>query len=450
MSTTQAGIRRHMLQMEPSLGRVESIASLTTSTVTVSAFAVGTMLSGKFVDRYMLRPTATTSADRLRLISDYNSSTGGMQHRGAAYTDVTATDESVEIHEFEPYLHDNAIQKVMRHSRFLDRYILPLNASGQYWLGDLTWVTGPQNLRIGYTANRVLTNNRGMEKWNAYSSGALVPDACTLAGASGVFARSATARRGAYSLSATRAGTTLTIDEVIPLLSSGVDADSLRGTTVTGVIVGRSAQASSLRVQVLSEDASAVALSTTSSDYHTGGGAWEELTAEHTVDAAAEVLRLRVQVAVDETALIDDRYLMSGTLDDVTRRNVFTTTWFDPTPHFQQGQPLNVSTRAGTTGQLVIESQRPYTEFTQSRVDAGTADADATDIPVALAAHGALWHFYEDHPFPTDETSRKALSYRNSFGQLQMQHLALSSSEDSVRQGVNMTARNTLVSGRIR
>lgn len=451
--TTQAGIRTRMLQMEPSLGRVQTIASRTTTTIVVNALNVGTVQSGKFVDRWLIcAETATAAgADRLRLCSNYASSTGTLTHAGTNYTDTNASGEALEIHEYEPYLIDNAIQKAIRHSRFLDRYIIPLNLSGQYWLDALTWVTGPQNLRIGYSDNRVVSNNRGMEKWNTYSSGTLYPDDFTLAGSGGTFARSATARRGAYSLSATRSGTDLSIDQLFYVLRSGVDADSLRGQAVTGVVVGRSADASSLRVQVISEDASAVVLSTTSSSYHTGGGTWEEVTAAHTVDAAAEVIRLRAQVAVNEAVLIDDLYLATGAIDDTIRRDQFSPVWFDGTPNFKQGQPLQVSTHEGTTGQLIIESQRPYTEFTQSRVDAGTADADTSDIPVALAAHGALWHFYEDHPYPTQETDRKALSYRNSFGQLQMQHLALFESDaESVRPGLKMTALNTPVSGRIR
>lgn len=422
--TTLAQIRQRCLELEPSLGRTVSITSLAAQAVTVTGLAVGTIGARKYTNKWLLRPDASTAADRLRFSQDFNSNNGQINHEGAAYSDTTATSESLEIHEHEPYLMDLAVQQTLRTTRFLDRSILPSNLSGEYWLNALSWIVDPSDItRVGWAASPVATRNRHMEKWNGVSSGGLlVPDDWTLGGTSATFARVASARLGAYSLALTSTGSgTATVDAVVPVLRSGVSNDSLRGRVVTGVAVSRSGAASSHRVRVISESSAGSAISTTNSSYHTGGGYFEELSAEHTVSATAEQVRVRFLQEMDETSKhLDELYLMVGSLNDAVRRDQFPPTWWNVRPHLEQGQPLLLHGDRRADCQIVIESQRPYTTFDAARVASGSADADATDAPLDLVAHGVLWRMCEG----VGEQQMAAQHYRK-HKMLQAQHLAL-------------------------
>lgn len=426
-------VRQRMLRLDSSLGRVEAIASLTTANVIVSALAAGTIGAGKFANKWLLRPDTATTADRLRLTTStgYNAATGTLTHGGAVYADTTATGESVEIHEHEPFLLDNAIQAALRGTRFLDRTYVPTTQSQRYSLAGLSWIADPSDVvKVKKFNVPVLSNNRSFEKWNGYSSGSLVPDGWTLAGSGATFARSSTARLGAYSLSVTRSGADATVSVTLPILDTGVAADNLRGQTVTVVAVGRSGQASSLRARITSEKADGTVVTTTNTSYHTGGGGWEEVSAEHTVAATADQVTISARVEVNETALIDELYVCIGSLNDSIRRVDYRGGLRVRGYQFEQGQPPVLYVNAGARGgQLLIETQRPYTAFTQSRVDAGTADADSTDAPLDLIAYGALYRLFEDLPESADQ-ARKAEKYRRIYSSLQAQHLAVDDQDE--------------------
>lgn len=394
--------RREMLRREPSLGRVEALASAGTGYLIVNRMRTGSVQPGKGTGKYLVRAEAalvsSAAVDRERVSSTFNSTTGRFDHVGLPYTDVTATDEEVEILEHEPMLFDLSVQMALKETRFLYRTEVPANMSGRYWLGDLDWLNDPSDIsRIGHRTNPVLTRNRHMEAWNGYSTaGALVPDFWTLAGSGATFARETTnVRRGGRALSVTRSGTDATVDQTVEVLDSGVGADSLRGLGVTGVLVGRSGVAAALSVTVASLDYAGNVLSSTDSDDHDGDDDYAELTAAHTVHADAERVRLRATLAVNDTAEVDELYLCYGTLTDSIRRDAWSPVWSQDRPIFEQGQPLlNFGHRGPPTSQVLVESYRPYAAFDQTRVDAGLADSDTHDAPLGLVAEGALHHLY--------------------------------------------------------
>jgi hypothetical protein len=310
-----------MLQLNPALGRAEAIASLTTTTTVVSALATGGSAQ-KYIDKWMMRADSTNTADRVRRISNFAPTTGTLTHSGTNYADTTATNEIVEIHEFEPYLVDNAVQVTLARLHRIDRTELPtIENQRRVWLGDVSWVLEPSDIvRIAWSDNPVLNKNRYFEKYSSYNaSGVLAPDFWTLTGAGATMARtSAQNRRGSFSLEVTRANADCTVSQSVTYLPNGVTADDLRGKSIIGVAVVRSSVASQVRVQIFD------GTTTTSSAYHTGGGLWEELSCTATMSATASNITVQVSVETSNTAAqIDECYLFSGTAntDDVRRDN---------------------------------------------------------------------------------------------------------------------------------
>jgi len=283
---------------------------------------------------------------------------------------------------------------------------------GRYWLTELDWITTPAHVRrFGRRSARVLTPNRQMDQWSSYnSSGALAPDFWTVAGSGATFARSTTTRRGPYSLSVTRAGTDATVSRTVSLLEDGVSADSLRGEKVTGVAVVRSGQSSSVTVSV------ADGVGTTTSSAHAGNSQFAEInTGEHTISASATTLTLTATVAVNETALIDELYLVFGTLDDTVRRDASRVEWLGGRPTFGENRLWLGPKRFADS--IIVESERPYPEFLRTRVEGGTADADTSDAPLDLVAYGALARFFEG------QVDARQIKYRKFYSALQAGHL---------------------------
>lgn len=422
-----------MLSLEPDLGRVENIASLTATTAVVTALATGTVNSDKFIEKWLLRPDTSTAADRVRMVSAFTASTGTLTHAGANYGDTTATSETLEIHEYEPRFADLAIQEALRRTRFLDESYLPASVDGRYWLDGFSWIQNADDIvQVGFRSNPVITPNRYFAKWNTNNtSGAIVPDDWTVtAGTS--FARSTTSRRGPYSLSIT--GASSTVDYVIPVKALGGALTSLRTYTITAVLVSRSANATSHRVQIIEEDATGNAITTTSSSYHTGDGTWQEVSTQVAVGSTTEQIRLRGAQTVDETGLFNELYLMVGILGDAEREDRYRTVWEDRLPHWSQGQPLLLQSFNGIGDQMVIRSYRPYAAFDETRVLSGSADADTTDAPLDLIAREAIFHLYAafepDWREAKSVEGAKARKWYASSSQGKTSHLANAESEE--------------------
>jgi len=331
-----------------------------------------------------------------------------------------------------------AIQQALNSTRYVDTSDIQSRSDGYYTFGLLPWITQPADiLMIGQRSSPVLTGNRQMGAWGTVSTGgALQPDRWTLAGAAGVFTRSTTSRSGLYSLSAQRAGTNLSVSQtVIAVTGNDNDAQSLRATSLTGVLVARSTTASQIRVRVTDEKADGTVISTSNSAYHTGGGGWEELSIAHTVASTADLVRVAALVEVDGTPLIDDLYLTNGGVEVADRLDRFDTDWWRGGKEWGQG-PLAWMGPQGTTGQIRVCSLRPYPEFNAARVKAGTADLDETDAPLDLITYRALAQLFEglisahgSNAFYAD----RAATYSQRGDTLALQHVAASTPQPGAK-----------------
>jgi len=441
---TLADFRREMTRIDPGLGSTHAMNAAGKRTITVNTLKYGARASiNRFTEKWMVRAdSATLPNDRVRLSYDYDPTAGVISHEGGDYSDTTSTNEVLELLEHEPHLYDEAIQECLRTTRFRDIEVMPTHNADRYWLDQFSWMTDPGHIvRVGWKQSPVMTGNRNMEKWNVTSTaGVLEPDLWTLGKeSSATYARSNITRRGAYSLSVTRSGTNCTFSITVPVMETGVAQDSIQGLTATGVLVCRSAESSSVTVKVDSQSASGSSLASTTSSAHTGGGAWEELTSEHTVNASAELLVMTGTVSVNEAALVDEFYLMKGGLNDSVRRDIAGTTWNRFPASFEQGQPLQLIApkNIGLGQQIVIESERPYTTFDETRVRAQTADLDPHDAPIRLIAQGAVYRLYEK--MGEDEQAEK---WRRRYQEMAARHLAVDRGTDF---GINLFPANKMV-----
>ena len=126
MASSLKEIAREILNhRELGLGRVETIASLTTTTAVVTALATGGRSAQEFVEKWMLRRDTATAADRLRRCTSFTSSSGTLTHAGTNYADTTATSESIEIWDIEPKFVDQAINATLHRLKREDREIFP-------------------------------------------------------------------------------------------------------------------------------------------------------------------------------------------------------------------------------------------------------------------------------------------------------------------------------------
>ena len=373
------------------VGRTEAIATLPVGglTMTVAALATGTVTASKFINTWLVRADAA-AAERIRMCSNFASATGTLTHAGTAYTDLTATDESVEIVEHEPYLLDNAVNEALHLLRRIDRTVIPTrNGYNRYSLYDLTWLSDPADIaRVVYRPSPVLTNNRYMEKWSGI--GATTVDGFTLAGAGATIARnSSTVERDQYSCALTRAGTNATLSQTLRLL--GIDTeDSLRGEVVTAVLRVWASVASRVRVQFYDGVNAA-----TSSAFHTGDSTWQTLSAEVTVPSTATELTARASLETDDTTVyIDQLYLMHGTLGDGVERDNYSEQAITGFKVLQgEGPALILLLRSALPAhaQLIVETRRPW-------LPVGTnlaADGDSVDAPLLDAAEIAVYKLFD-------------------------------------------------------
>ena len=446
MTTTLKAIRQRMFELDRSLGRAVPIASLTTTTAVVTSLATGSVQSGRYKDKFMLRPDAALSGgvavDRVRLCSNFASSTGTLTHAGTNYADTTATNETLEIHEYEPYLIDTAISAALGRTRFVDESEMQSRSDGMYFYDEFSWIKQPSELiALGKRAMPVLTGNRHFYRWGIVdSSGVLQPDTWTIANNAHTTPRTTTTYRGPYALDVrTVGGVVCTVGQTISALYLGDNIYSLRGQTVVGFTVTQTSVASQMRVRITSERVDGTVLSTTNSSYHTGSGSWEELTASHTVDDAAEVIRVSVRCEINGDARISEGGIVYQELSDAVRIDNAPTHWYWNQSKALQNPIAWADGPRQVNTQIIVRSQRPYPEFNATRLANGLADADETDCPLDLAAYSALAEFYESMARVNggNLTMRQnALDFAGSRDTLQAQHLALN--DDNPQPGMRI------------
>lgn len=389
--TTLKEIRREMLSRDPKLGRKETIASLTATTAVVSALATGGFSAQRFEGKWMLRAEGAT-ADRVRVVTEFASSTGTLTHAGTNYSDTTATSEFLELLEYEPYLYDNAIQVALARTLYRDTTIIPARQQDRNWVGDLDWVQKPSDvMSVGHRGSPVLSRNRHFANWNRVSTaGVLQPDDWFPSGNGETVQRSTSNNlRSPYTMEITRAGVNCTVSQYVQVMDDGVD--SLAGEVVTVVARAKTPTASHVRVRMTD------GTQTVSSGYHTGGGTVEELSVEMTVTAGTtQDLQFWISIeGSDDSAYVIEAYMAKGSLTDAVRRDNYPE-YAIPMEQvsFEQGGTLQLIVPQ-CSGQLVVHSNRSYPTFDATRVSAGTADADKSDAPLVPVAVGAIARLYE-------------------------------------------------------
>jgi hypothetical protein len=381
--------------------RVVPIDAATATTLTANTLRYGGVGNQKFSQKWIIRPEASASADRERYSTDYAPATGVITHAGANYSDTTSTSESIEISDYEPRRIDTSITKALQGIRRDYRCVIPSRPGNEWYsLHDFAWIEKPGDVRgVKLLSSPVLTKNRNFDDWSLYNTtSVLLPDFWTVNGSGGTVARSTTgARRSRYTAALTRAGTDTYLEQVIGLQWTGVATDSLQGRVVCAAADVYATVASRAYISITD------GITETTSSAHTGGSTVEELTVAHTVSSTATTLAMRLHVKTGDTvATFDSAFCAFGTLTDAMRRDDYDRSasilhvddsWFDTS-----GAPNVLKMRLPGSGygrQFVLHAPRPFTQFVESRISAGTADADSTDAPLDVVATIALSNLYQ-------------------------------------------------------
>ena len=440
MPSTLAEYREEMIRIGPAdMAALYPMTGAAAQTVTSSSAALGGYTNQKWKDYYLLRRNAASQpADRVRRVTSFAAATGVWTHEGTAYSDTTATSESVELWKYDPLLYvDPAINEVIKDIRRLQMVELPSLLTSRHTLHGLPGISSLIEIeRIEAAASRQLSRNRFFDHWNdRTTAGVLQPDYWTVAGGTSSVARSTTQTwRGKYAAALTRTGSDGTLTQAIGLLQTGVSADTLRSQKVTAVLAGWSAVASQLRIGIND------GVTTTYSSYHTGGSGWEELTVEKTL--ASTATKCDIVIAFETSGTVcyaGEAYGVTGEVNDTDRRAVYPSDRVYP-ERPEQGSSFPVQLPGCGRGRCYhVYLRRPYAEFTASRVAGGTADTDEADAPLEIVAVGALAKMFgrmgkvsQSH----DEAQYMRLhaqQYRREFERMALQHLVQSGASSGAK-----------------
>lgn len=414
---------------DDAIGRVAAISSLTTTTiVSNTALNYGGNSEQRYAQRWAWRITTTTTADKVRQIDSYAPATGTLTHSGTNYSDTTATGENVVISNFEPYRVREAIDVTVRSLRKLDKSEYPsTKGQRQFWVTD-DWIRQPGDIaEVGYSQCPVLSKDRFFDKWGQVSSaGVQGLDHWTLDGSGATVAKSTDHYwRGSHVVALTRSSSDCEIVQTIPVYRNGVDGYDLRGKSVTFLAWALCGTASRFAARIDDQTGS-----NSASETHTGGGTWEELTGQITVDNNSESLTLELQIEDgDVTAYIGEAFLVeTEKLSDAVRKNDYPEVILPQHAYtFDQWGTLKVNVK-DDFNQLLVWSKRPYPGFDSARLISGAADQDETDAPLEIVATGAIARLYRGraeskYAEPTD--LRNAELWEQRFAPMARAHQAL-------------------------
>lgn len=428
---TLAEIAKEMLVRCPgddAIGRLAAISSLTATTVVSSALAFGGNSEQRYSQKWLWRITTTTTADKVRFSDSFAPATGTLTHSGTNYTDTTATGEEVIISNFDPYLIREAIDLTVRSLRRLDKTEYP-STKGQrkFWVND-EWIRHPSDIaEVGYSQSPVLSKDRYFDKWGEVGTdGSLQLTHWALSGSGATVARS-TAKywRGSHVVALTRSSSDCEIVQTIPVYRNGVDGYDLRGKSVTFLAWALCGTASRFAARIDDQTGS-----NSASETHTGGGTWEELTGQITVDNNSESLTLELQIEdgdvtayIGEAFLVETEHLSDAVRFDTYQEHVLP----DGSYRFDQWGTLQVNTQE-QFNQLLVWSKRPYPGFDSTRLTSGAADADSTDAPKEIVATGAIARLFRgraDSEYAMPNDVRRAEEWEAKFADMARRHQAL-------------------------
>lgn len=395
MPTLRQIVRECVSQGGLAVGRSEAITGLAVGSVTCATLGLGGLSEQFFRDHWLCRLDTATAADRFRRCTGFTASSGAMAHTGTNYVDTTTTGETLDIlvPEAEPSQLLASIQWALAQLYHLEKTAIPTSLSSRYWLGDFSWLTRRALVRrVTYRNSPILNRNHNFEHYNSVnSSGVLVPDDWTLAGAGGSVARVTTgSQAGYYSAQVTRSTVDVTLTATIGLLRDGANSLASSGLQVSGGIAGTADAASQVRLRISD------GVTTADSGYLANGSYDQEEVTAFTIDAAATTLTVQVRVeTTDGTPTIDRAFVCIGEASDAVWRDNYSEGLLNPTWH-EATAPLSFEVEPrGYGGQYVIHNLRPYPQFDNTRLLAGSGDGDSTDAPAVTIAAGALFHLFD-------------------------------------------------------
>jgi hypothetical protein len=327
----------------------------------------------------LIFPDAATSADRQRVITEWNPRTGEARWLGDR-TDTTYTSETFLVFPqglTSLYELNLRLNECLRETRHKAENVIPTKDGDQYYRLTWGWLRNSADvLAVELRESPCLIDNEEFEAWP--DGPAAAPAGWTLSGSGASVARTSDiGRRGRYAVQVTRSGATTRLTQTVGLL-----ADDLRGETVSARVDGVTSVASQLRIGISD------GLTETVSDFHTGGGTIETLTVEKTLSATATNLSIFTELAVDGAATADRVLAARGDIPDQLAD-------YGSTGYRREGRRffprdvngtvvIEVPGAIGRGKQLLVVTAQPYPEVS---TDSATIDAEAD-----LLRHGLI-HF---------------------------------------------------------
>lgn len=409
---------------ETLMGRYAPLTGAAAQTATASSLAFGGNSEQRYAQWWLWRPGASATADHDKLIDSWAPGTGVFTHSGSAYSDTTATGETLYLlpPDLDPYKVRRACDTAIQQVREWDETIVPVVANvDTHWLADLDWLKDAASIRdVKWNQSPVITRNRYLQKRHTINtSGGFEPDYWTVSNNAAATPFTATYYRDQktyYSLERS-GGTDASISQVVSSLRTGVGDDYPRGEDITAVVVFDPNTAGDVLVSI--GDGSTTGTSTGS------GAALQEATASVSLATVASEITLTVTAQTNNAAQkIYEAYACIGAVTDDVRRDTFRSY---PVPsnmyHFEQGGPLRIHhpPGMGTPGQFIICSERPYPGFDATRLASGAADTDESDAPLVPVATGILAILMEQR---LGVTHPDAMRWRRKFDGLCRAHLA--------------------------
>ena len=413
--------RAQELAGEELLGLSVPLTGAAAQTATASSLAFGGNSEQQFAQWWLWRPTNTVAAEHDRQIDSWVPGTGVFTHSGGAYTDTTATGETLYLTPqwCPPRIVRKAINLAVQQVREWDETIIPV-VRGQewHWLHELDWIQGSASIRdIFWNYCPVITRNRYLQKRHTVnSSGVLTPDFWTVTDNADTTPFTVTDYRGqkwAYRLERA-AATDASLEQVVSAQRTGVSGDFPSGQTITAVAVCAPTNADDLDVYGGGGSSSASS---------TGSGAgFQEISAESTLAAVdLEIYNGITAQATNAGHLVYELYACIGELTDQIRRDNYPRYMLHDYK-FEQGGPLKIhNPHVGSPGQLIICSERPFPGFDATRLGTGAADADESDAPLVPVAVGTVAILLEQH---LGKTHPESMAWRRKFESAILKHLA--------------------------
>lgn len=411
---------------ETLMGRYAPLTGAAAQTATASSLAFGGNSEQRYAQWWLWRPGASATADHDKLIDSWAPGTGVFTHSGSAYSDTTATGETLYLlpPDLDPYKVRRACDTAIQQVREWDETIVPVVANvDTHWLADLDWIKDAASIRdVKWNQSPVITRNRYLQKRHTINtSGGFEPDYWTVSNNAAATPFTATTYRGQktyYNLERS-GGTNATLVQTVNALFGGVAGDPPSGETVTAVLVCTPANSSDLNIAVDDVDGAGDSTSTLATT------PYQEVTTGISMASTTRALQFTVTAQINNASQqIYEAYACIGAVTDDVRRDTFRSY---PVPsnmyHFEQGGPLRIHhpPGMGTPGQFIICSERPYPGFDATRLASGAADTDESDAPLVPVATGILAILMEQR---LGVTHPDAMRWRRKFDGLCRAHLA--------------------------